>query len=53
MGKVSARIREWIGPQVADRGTVVWHDPDKVHASLAESLIPQPLSARHVSWDPN
>jgi hypothetical protein len=38
MGKVSDRIRELIQRQVADRGLVVWYDPDKVYMSLAKSL---------------
>jgi hypothetical protein len=39
MGKVSDKIRELIERQVADRGTVVWYDPEKVYASLAKSLV--------------
>jgi len=39
MGKVSNRLRELIERQVADRGIVVWYDPDKVYASFAQSLV--------------
>jgi len=39
MGKVSDRIRALIERQVADRGLVVWYDPDRVYAALAKSLV--------------
>jgi len=39
MGKVSNRVRELIERQIADRGIVVWYDPEKVYGSLAQSLI--------------
>lgn len=39
MGKVSDRIRELLERQVADRGTVVWYDLEKVYTSLAKSLV--------------
>lgn len=38
MGKISDRIHELIERQLADRGLVVWYDPDRVYVSLAKTL---------------
>lgn len=38
MGKISDSIRELIQRQLADRGLVVWYDPDRVYGSLAQTL---------------
>jgi len=38
MGKVSDKIRDLIERQIADRGIVVWYDPEKVYEPFAKSL---------------
>jgi PglZ domain len=38
MGNLSDRIREMLYRQVKHRGIVVWYDPDKAYAKLAQSL---------------
>lgn len=38
MGKVTEQLVEVLKRQVADRGLVVWYDPQRAYADLAKQL---------------
>jgi len=48
MGKVTDYLIKQVEKQVADRGIVVWYDPEKVYAKLLDTLqIPQTTLIRY------